>query len=485
MRFSEADLHALIRGLSATEKMLFKRFNANARDSQAYLQLFDLMAGMKQYNKQKLREGLVRMKVEVHLPSLKSYLYNQLMLFLKFNKGTPTVAWKMRQMNTEADLLFERGFHKNALQLYEEQLAEAQKNSNPQYELSALDNIIKYAQRISNPFLLERYEGRLQEALRTFLNRMEIQTQFRTLVRFYSEKFPVRDRISLAELKKIGRQMPFKSESQVYSPAARIFYYNFYYYYNFMLANFELCYDFAHQRLRCIQAHEKELQPIFSYKLSTFELLINSSLHTQRRPEALKHFKDLEELCREKSDARSRLLLNFAFSAINAVHDWNEATPDRRRATYDFFKGQKGATPVISLGLMDLAYSCFRNGEYKETLSALDEVLSDKESFQQTVVQTQARLLAILAHYELKNYLLIEYLITNTKRYLRQHGKLFPFERAVLNGIKHLPEKINEADMRQYLHTLKTNMEELAKNPFERNLTRGFNFAGWIEQKLK
>ncbi len=485
MRFNEADLHTLVRGLTATEKMLFKRFNTNARSSTAYLVLFDLLAGMKHYNKQKLRAGLERMKVHVHLPSLKSYLYEQLMLFLRVNKGTPTTAWKMRQMNTDADLLFERGFHKNALQLYEEQLAEAEKNSNPQYELTALDNIIKYAQRISNPFLLEQYEGRLQQTLRAFLNRMEIQTQFRILVRFYSEKFPIRERSSLTELKRIGKQMPFKNENQVYSPAARIFYFNFFYYYNFMLGNFERSYDFAHQRLRCIQANEKELQPIFSYKLSTFELLINSSLHTQRRPEALKHFKDLEELCQGKTDTRSRLLLHFAFSAINAVYDWPEATPERRQVTYDYFISQKGTTPVISLGLMDLAYSCFRKGEYKETLSVLDEILSDKESFQQTVVQTQARLLGILTHYELKNYLLIEYLITNTKRYLRQHGKLFPFEQAVLNGIKHLPEKINEAEMRRYLHTLKTNMEELAKNPFERNLTRGFNFASWIGQKLK
>ncbi len=485
MRFNEADLHALIRGLTATEKMLFKRFNANARSSTAYLMLFDLFAGMKDYSKQKLREGLKRMKLEVHLPSLKSYLYDQLILFLKVNKGTPSAAWKMRQMNTDADLLFERGLHKNALQLYEEQLVEAEKNSNPQYELTALDNMIKYAQRTSNPFLLEQYEGRLQQTLRTFLNRMEIQTQFRTLVRFYSEKFPVRERSSLTALKKLGKQMPFKNEGQVYSPAARIFYFNFYYYYNFMLGNFEHCYAFAHQRLSCIQAHEKELQPVFSYKLSTFELLINSSLHTRRGAEALQHFKNLEELCKGKTDARSRLLLHFAFSAINAVYDWPEATPERRKATYAYFSSQKGTTPVISLGLMDLAYSCFRNGEYKETLSVLDEILSDKDSFQQTVVQTQARLLGILTHYELKNYLLIEYLITNTKRYLRQHGKLFPFERAVLNGIKHLPEKINEADIRQYLHTLKANMEELAKNQFERNLTRGFNFAAWIDKKLK
>ncbi|MFN8285193.1 MAG: hypothetical protein U0V74_00470 [Chitinophagales bacterium] len=485
MRFSEADLHKLVRGFTANEKMLFKRFNANAKSQAAYIVLFDLLASMKDYDKQRLKAELKRLKITVHLPSLKSYLYDQLILFLRVHKGSPTPAWKMRQMNIDADLLFERGFHKNALQLYEEQLEEANNHSNPQIQLVALDNMIKYAQRTGNPFLLETYESKLLEALSLFSNRMEIQIQFRTLVRFYSEKFPIRDKSALAELKQLGKKMPFKTEEEVYTPAARIFFYNYYYYYNYMLGNFERSYEFAIRRLECVKSYEKELQPVYSYQLSTFELLINSSLHLKKPELALKHFLNLEQICKGKTDVRTKLLLNFAFAAINAVHNWPEATTERRMKTKDFLVSQKETTPVVSLGLMDLAYSCFRNREYNETLSVLDEILSDKSSFQHTIVQTQARLLGILTHYELKNYLLIEYLIANTKRYLRQHARLRPFERTVLNGVKHLPEKINEQDMRAYLYNLKNNLQKLSKNPFERNLTRGFNFVSWIENKLQ
>lgn len=84
----------------------------------------------------------------------------------------------------------------------------------------------------------------------------------------------------------------------------------------------------------------------------------------------------------------------------------------------------------------------------------------------------------------MKNYLLIEYLINNTKRYLRHEKKLYPFEYAIMNGIRHLPEKINERDVELALLKWKNNLQEITKNPFERNAMGGFDFVGWIDKNL-
>lgn len=76
-------------------------------------------------------------------------------------------------------------------------------------------------------------------------------------------------------------------------------------------------------------------------------------------------------------------------------------------------------------------------------------------------------------------------MVTDTKRFLRQEKKLFPLENAVMNGIRHLPDKINEREMLNALKKLKENLVAIRKNPFERNAMSSFDFVGWIEEKLK
>jgi hypothetical protein len=53
-----------------------------------------------------------------------------------------------------------------------------------------------------------------------------------------------------------------------------------------------------------------------------------------------------------------------------------------------------------------------------------------------------------------------------------------------MNGIRHLPDKINERDMLTALKKLKENLIQIRKNPFERNAMSSFDFVGWIEEKL-
>jgi hypothetical protein len=483
MRLSSRDLHALVHSFSANEKMLFKRFNASAKKDAAYLVLFDVLVSRKEYNEEKLQKILKKKNIRVHLQSLKGYLYDQLMLFLR-NNTTETQAAKMRRMTAEAEILLARGLKKNSFELFKEQIELSRPLVNPLREISAIDNVLGFAQKIADPNLLNEYEEIMVERLRIFLNLLEVQKGFRVLATFFTNNNPIRNQQVLSELNKIGKMKIMQRESDMLSPLAHIFFYNFHVFIHYMRGDFDQAYSLAKTRYAYILQHSDELKSVDSYLMNTMELLVSCAIKLHRYQNAVEHFTQLKAICEKSNTMRAQLQVHICFAQINAAYQWPEATVEKRERCMDFLRKNIEFSPAIGIGMMDLAYACFREKEYNNALTLLDLVISDKYAFHQSVLQTEARMLGILTHYELKNYLLIEYLVTNTKRYLRHEHKLYPLENAVMNGIRHLPEKINEEDMRKALLKLKNNLQEIRKNKFERNAMSTFDFAGWIEAKL-
>lgn len=484
MRLSSPDLHALVQSFTANEKMLFKRFNASAKESAAYLLLFDVLAAMKIYDEEKLKAQLAKRNPSPDLKSLKGYLYEQLMLFLRVNVDTKNKLWQMRQLNTDADILMSKGLRRNALELHKEHLAASKTMSNPLREIIALDNIVGYAHRTADPLLLQEYELLLEKKVRSFLNEIEAEKEFRKVAVFYGENYPIRDQQTLRRLKQLGKTKFMQSERNVHTPLAHLFYYNFYVYFHYMLGDFEKAFHFAAKRYKYIKSHHTEFQNAPMYQMSTLEIMIGALIKAGRFEEALRYYNELKAMEITQTDIRGRLLVHACFVMLNANFEWTEATRQEREKSLQFLFENKNYSPVISDSLMRLAYACFRHKEYNTTLTLLNEIISEKYAFRQSVLQTEARVLGILTHYQMKNYLLIEYLINNTKRYLRHEKKLYPFEYAIMNGIRHLPEKINERDVELALLKWKNNLQEITKNPFERNAMGGFDFVGWIDKNL-
>lgn len=403
---------------------------------------------------------------------------------LRAVSDTSNKAVKFRTAEAEAAILLNRGLKQNAFELLSENLALARTMSNPVKEIQALDSFISYAQRTADPVLLQQYELQLKKSTRSFLNLMEVQSAFRELALFYTDNYPIRNQQTLARLNKIGKQKVMQRESNMDSPLAHIFYYNFYTYLNFWRGDFTDAFKFAKKRHDYVLNHKQQVNQYESYRLNSMELLIMCCIKLKKFSEAIAYFNELKELCTKAPDTRKLLLLHACFSSLNAAYQWKEATEKERQRSLIFFIQNKDYSPVISDSMINLAYACFRHKEYTHVLTLLNHIISDKYAFHHSVLQTEARVLGLLTHYELKNYLLIEYMVTNTKRFLRHEKKLFPLENAVMNGIRHLPDKINERDMLTALKKLKENLIQIRKNPFERNAMSSFDFVGWIEEKL-
>lgn len=485
MRLSSKDLHQLVHSFSAKEKMLFKRFNKHAGKNAAFIVLFDVLAGMEHYSENQLKHILAKKGTTGYLKSLKTYLYEQIMEFLRANPGVNNKRWHLRRLNIDGDILLERGLHRNAFELYNEQYKLAESAVNPHHQLTAIDNLISYSARKVDMPALQKYDELLVDRLSKFHSMMVAQIEFRKINAFHASHFPVRDAKVFVELDKLAQSPVMLKQDNMLTPQANYYYFNFHIF-NVLLRNdFESAYSYSLKRYKYEQQQNTRDEGTFFYRLTTLELLIKTAVRTNRVNEALDYYKALLALSGDSKDLRVLLVKHACFAYLNAFIDWDGANENEREATMRFFELHKASFATIKNGMMSLAYAFFRHKEYRHVITLVNHVMEEKFSFQQSVLQTEARLLAIVTHYEMKNYRLISYMVNNTRRYLKQESKLYPFENALLNGIKQLPDKINAGDMRKTLVRINANLKEILENPLEQGATTGFDFVSWIDQKLK
>ena len=130
-------------------------------------------------------------------------------------------------------------------------------------------------------------------------------------------------------------------------------------------------------------------------------------------------------------------------------------------------------------------YFCiyFGIGNFKEALNSLNDWLKMSESVERKDLQSLARILNLIIHYELGNTMLLDSLLRSTYRYLNKANRLSAFERKMMNFIKEASKPHSKKEMQQILETLKQDFEELSRQP-SYGVFDLFDIIAWLESKI-
>ena len=127
-----------------------------------------------------------------------------------------------------------------------------------------------------------------------------------------------------------------------------------------------------------------------------------------------------------------------------------------------------------------LAYFYFADTRYSEALAHLNEILSERND-PRADIQSYARVLNLMVHYELKNYDLIKYLCRSTRRFLNKKNRLYSFEKNILDFFKQVSRTQNIQAIKN-LKILKQNIVEIEEDQSEP--LDFINILVWIQSKL-
>lgn len=130
-------------------------------------------------------------------------------------------------------------------------------------------------------------------------------------------------------------------------------------------------------------------------------------------------------------------------------------------------------------------YFCiyFGTGNFEEALNSLNDWLKMSESVERKDLQSLARILNLIIHYELGNNMLLDSLLRSTYRYLNKANRLSEFERKMMDFIREAGKPHSRKEMQQILENLKQDFEELSHQP-SYGVFDLFDIIAWLESKI-
>ncbi len=129
----------------------------------------------------------------------------------------------------------------------------------------------------------------------------------------------------------------------------------------------------------------------------------------------------------------------------------------------------------------------FGAGDYSKSLQWLNKIINDTANTETIPdIYCFSRINNLIVHYELGNMDILEYIVKSTYRFLSQRNRLYKVENTILNFIRSKLPKVDTA--RKLIHAfkeLKTELEEITKDDFEKKALEYFDFISWLESKIE
>ncbi len=126
----------------------------------------------------------------------------------------------------------------------------------------------------------------------------------------------------------------------------------------------------------------------------------------------------------------------------------------------------------------------FIAGEFSEALDWVNMILNEKMTDVREDLNTAARILYLIIHFELGNEVLLRNIITSTKNSLKYKKRLYKAEQIILDSLQKLNEEKSEKHLTRLYEELASSLDSVFRDPSESKPTIMLDLSAWISSKL-
>ena len=481
-------LFTLIKSLERTEKRYFKVYSSRhvIGEENAYVKLFDAIEGQKVYDEEALRK-----QHQFHnFRSMKNRLYNTVLRAMQdYHSG---INIEVRNELNQIEILYNKSLFPHCLKLIHKVKENCRKFELFELILEAL----KWEYRVA----IKEYDINLclhvLEEERHFMKLLHNQKIYRDLSNTLSLKYQQhgaeRNSRGRKEIKNILNNSYLKHEEKALSIRALENYYSCHILYSLNHENFANIYRYSKKLINIF--HERSY--LIPFNATSYLTSINYCLIAAQ---GLKRYDEMYELITMLREQRR----SFTTSSDKATafyylyHLFNYYS-----TTGLFDEGEKDIAQIedemnehiaylsdhhksILFATMSQVY--FGQGNYKKCLQLLNKILSLREVKPRSDIESFNRLFYIIVHYELKsNQEFLMSLFKSTYRHIYKSQRLYKFESIMMEFIKETILKgIKRKDVKSRFIRLKSKLELLEKDKFEKLALQHFDFVSWLDSKIQ
>jgi hypothetical protein len=493
-RFSDT-LFQLIHSLEKSEKRHFKLYikRSSTKEDLKIVQLFDAMDKLSDYDEKLLLKKLPGIE-KPQLSNLKTHLYKQLLASLRLLKSTDSIDLQLNEMFDYAHILYKKGLFVQSLKI----LDRAKETAKTNQKFNFLPQVLALEKRIETLHITHSMQMRAEQLSAEALevsSRIDMVTRLSNLAiqlySWYIKNGHARNEADEADIRKfLVKNLPLKAHEQdgFYE---RLYLYQSYVWYAFIRQDFLMYYRYSQKWVDLFAEQPLMVRVETGHYIKGLHNLLNAHFdlrNYQKFEITLRQFEIFAQTDRVKDNDNFRIqsFLYITTAKINqhfmlgTFREGRELIPEieKKLVEYDVFIDQHR---ILVLNYK-MATLYFGSGDYAICIDFLQRIINEQVDMRNDL-QSYARVLHLMAHYELGNFELMEYLTKSVYRFMAKKQNLTRVEEEMFKFLRnsfHTSRYTLKAEFEKFLEKIK----HFEKNRFETRAFAYLDLISWVESKV-
>lgn len=485
----------LIHSLTKAEKRSFKLYanrNSSGDEELKYLQLFDFIDKNDLYNDELALQKIKGIK-KSQLSNTKAHLYKQVLTSLRLQHANHLPKIEIRESIDHALILYQKGFYLQALRILEKAKQHAQRIQAPILNLE----ILEFEKIIESQYITRSIGSRaeqltmesrsLQHHIAASIDFSNLSLQLYALYvkvgfvrdekdyRFVKEFFT--SRLPVYRLKELG----FEEKMHLYNANV---------WYHYITQEFLMCFKYAKLWVELFEEYPFVKEQYREMYLKGLYNLHNALFNLRSYDRLTETLKLIEHLDMGDRDNENVLLLQRLYWLTGRINQYYlggtfteglaivEEVEEFIRDNSDLLDNHR--TMVL---YYKVACLYFGSGDNKSAIRYLNKVIQMKDVSLREDIQCFARILNLIAHFELGTDDLLDYQIKSVYRFLSNMGDLHGVQREILKFLRQLPFADEKSLLRAF-RVLHAKLVKLSQLPYEKRPFLYLDIISWLECKI-
>ncbi len=489
-------LFILIKTLSKSEKRHFKLFvnRIQSQEEVKFIQLFDVLDKLSEYDEELILKKIPSIK-KSQLSNLKRHLYKQLLISLRMIHIQKNIDIEIREQLDFAKILYNKGLYWQSLKLLERIKSIAKEHHQDIHHLE----ILEFEKLIESHHITHSIEYRSDQLTVESEKRNQIITKTGLLsnlsLRLYGLYVQVghirnqKDAYFMWEFFKTNLPESDVNKLTFYE---KIYWFQCHVWYYYILQDFLRCYKYAYKWVDLYKENPALSTDDPTLILRGYNNLLAALFYIgyhQKYCAALDEFETFIDQNNLNFNTNGKLL-SFQFLETARINkyfmegrfeDGLVLVPEIERQLKEFeLHLDEHRVLVFYYKIACMYFGCNKN---EEAIEYLNRIINFKAGQLRGDIQCYARILHLIAHYELGHFELLEYITKSVYRFLAKMEDLNLVQTEILKFLKQALY-LDQNNLQKAFIKLKNRLELLKEHPYERRSFLYLDIISWLESKM-
>jgi hypothetical protein len=490
------NLISLIHSLTKAEKRNFRLFanRQSSTEEKLFIQLFDYIEGAKNFSEEELLRKYPQIK-KSQLSNIKANLYKQLLSSLRLLHRSTFEDIAAREMLDSARILYSKGMYVASLDMLEKSKKLALQIQDHALAYTAID----FERKIENQYITGSMSQKA-ELLKTHGDEMvetlgvsnELSNLSLLLYGHYLKYGFVKDKKDYEYVTEYFTSRLPKVLVKDLKFFDKIYYFQSYVWYYNVVQDFANYYKFSQKWVDAFRAEPAMIKRDAALYIKGMHNALNALYMASKRDKFITYFDEYKSWGEKNIDHFTTNDLSVYY-LIQCVHQLNKVFLTGRydqgvseiKEVEQILKVNKYNWDENRIIVFYYKIACvyFGADNYSKALTYLNYIINNPNNVMRLDIQCFARILSLIAHFELGNDVLVSYQIKSVYRYLSNLQDLQAVQKEMLSFLRKTP-KIYKVDLKNEFKKLRAKLLQYKNDPYEKRPFLYLDIISWLDSKI-